>query len=209
MTTRREFVQALPAIGTAFAVAGHVVLEDSPARAQGAAGPLQGHFHPKGKAPSQFTLDTLRKAREGLPFSDTRDFEEQKRGLIAPMPDLKIMADAGHVAWDMERFRFLDKQDEFDSIHPSLVRQSKLNKQLRALRGHSGYLSSPRLRSVRHLVRQRQDRVDRLRSSGDRGTCPRGLEAVSAARRRGPASLCHHLFAHPWRSLGRCARHRR
>jgi hypothetical protein len=28
------------------------------------------------------------------------------------------MADAGHVAWDMERFQFLDKQDDFDSIHP-------------------------------------------------------------------------------------------
>ena len=37
------------------------------------------------------------------------------------------MADAGHVAWDMERFQFLDQQDEFDSIHPSLHRQSRLN----------------------------------------------------------------------------------
>ena len=43
------------------------------------------------------------------------------------MKDLKIMAEAGHVAWDMERFQFLDKQDEFDSIHPSLLRQSRLN----------------------------------------------------------------------------------
>ena len=127
MTTRREFVQALPAVGTAFAVAGHLVLDDSPAQAQGAAAPLKGHFHPKGKAPSKHTLDVLKQARTGLPFADTRDFEEQKRGLIAPMKDLKIMADAGHVAWDMERFQFLDKQDDFDSIHPSLLRQSKLN----------------------------------------------------------------------------------
>jgi alkyl sulfatase BDS1-like metallo-beta-lactamase superfamily hydrolase len=37
------------------------------------------------------------------------------------------MADAGHVAWDMERFQFLEKQKDFDSIHPSLVRQSVLN----------------------------------------------------------------------------------
>ncbi|CCB65005.1 hypothetical protein [Hyphomicrobium sp. MC1] len=37
------------------------------------------------------------------------------------------MADAGHVASDMERFQFLDTQDEFDSIHASLLRQSKLN----------------------------------------------------------------------------------
>ena len=84
MATRREFVQALPAVGTAFAVGGHLVLDDSPARAQGAAAPLAGHFHPKGKAPSKFTLDVLRRARGGLPFGDTRDFEEQKKGLIAP-----------------------------------------------------------------------------------------------------------------------------
>ena len=84
MATRREFVQALPAVGTAFAVGGHLVLDDSPARAQGAAAPLAGHFHPKGKAPSKFTLDVLRQARGGLPFGDTRDFEEQKKGLIAP-----------------------------------------------------------------------------------------------------------------------------
>src|SRR5215510_5850950 len=84
MATRREFVQALPAVGAAFAVGGHLVLDDSPARAQGAAAPLAGHFRPKGKAPSKFTLDVLRRARGGLPFGDTRDFEEQKKGLIAP-----------------------------------------------------------------------------------------------------------------------------
>ena len=43
------------------------------------------------------------------------------------MKELKIMADAGHVAWDMERFQFLEKQEDFDSIHPSLLRQSVLN----------------------------------------------------------------------------------
>ena len=130
MATRREFIQSVPAVGTAFAVAGHVILDDGPANAQTqpqSAPPLKGHFHPKGKAPSKFTVEVLKQAREGLPFADTRDLEEYKKGLIAPMKDLKIMAEAGHVAWDMERFQFLDKQDEFDSIHPSLLRQSRLN----------------------------------------------------------------------------------
>ena len=130
MATRREFMQTLPAVGTAFAVAGKVILDDGPANAQTqpqSPPPLKGHFHPKGKAPSKFTLEVLKQAREGLPFADTRDLEEYKKGLIAPMKDLKIMAEAGHVAWDMERFQFLDKQDEFDSIHPSLLRQSRLN----------------------------------------------------------------------------------
>ena len=126
MTTRRQFMVSVPAAAAAFALADHFVLDVGPARAQ-QIDPLQGHFHPKGKAPSKFTLEVLKKAKATLPFADERDFEEQKKGLIAPMKDLKIMADAGHVAWDMERFQFLDTQDEFDSIHASLLRQSKLN----------------------------------------------------------------------------------
>jgi alkyl sulfatase BDS1-like metallo-beta-lactamase superfamily hydrolase len=86
-----------------------------------------GHFDPKGKAPSTFTVEVLKQARADLPFSDTRDFDENKKGLIAPMKDLQIMADAGHVAWDMEQYQFIDQQDEFDSIHPSLHRIAKLN----------------------------------------------------------------------------------
>ncbi|HSO81675.1 alkyl/aryl-sulfatase [Thiocapsa sp.] len=85
------------------------------------------HFDPKGKPPSQFTIDVLNQARETLPFSDTADFDENKRGLIAPMKDLQIKADAGNVAWDMEQFKFLDQQPEFDSIHPSLQRIAQLN----------------------------------------------------------------------------------
>ena len=117
----------MPAAGAAFAVAGDFIFEGGAARAQQAPAPLAGHFHPKGKAPSPFTLEVLKQARAGLPFGDTRDFDEQKNGLIAPMTEMKIMADAGHVAWDMERFQFLDQQEEFDSIHPSLHRQSRLN----------------------------------------------------------------------------------
>ncbi len=126
MSTRRDFMKTVPAVSAAFAVGGTLVLDEGSARAQTTA-PLQGHFHPKGKAPSIYTKDLLRQAKETLPFSDTRDFEENKRGLIAQMPDKKIMADAGHVAWDMERFQFLEQQDEFDSIHPSLHRISRLN----------------------------------------------------------------------------------
>ena len=127
MTTRRQFIGAFPAAGAAFAVGGPLIFDEGMARAAEPLAPHAGHFHPKGKAPSKFTLEVLERAKTALPFADRRDFEEQKKGLIAPMPDMKIMADAGHVAWDMERFQFLDQQDEFDSIHPSLHRQSRLN----------------------------------------------------------------------------------
>ncbi len=126
MATRRDVLKAIPTMGTAFAVSGKVLLDEAVAYAQEAA-PLEGHFHPRGKAPSRFTQAILDEARGTLPFADTEDFEEQQRGLIAEMPDKKIMADAGHVAWDMERFDFLNSDTDFDSIHPSMQRISRLN----------------------------------------------------------------------------------
>jgi alkyl sulfatase BDS1-like metallo-beta-lactamase superfamily hydrolase len=86
-----------------------------------------GHFDPKGKPPSSYTQEILRQAGTKLPFADKRDFEERQRGFIAPAEDLKIMADAGHVAWDMERFDFLNGSTGFSSVHPSLHRISTLN----------------------------------------------------------------------------------
>ena len=127
MTTRRNFLGTVSAASAAFAVTGRHLLEGNPALAADTAKPLEGHFHPKGKAPSSHTIEILKKARETLPFADTRDFDEQKKGFIAPMPDLRIKADAGHDAVDMERFQFLNEDKEFDSIHPSMLRIARLN----------------------------------------------------------------------------------
>jgi alkyl sulfatase BDS1-like metallo-beta-lactamase superfamily hydrolase len=87
----------------------------------------EDHFHPKGKVPSEFTLEVFEKARETLPFSDRQDFEEQSRGFIAAPESKIIMADAGHVAWDMERYEFLLEPDKINSVHPSMLRISELN----------------------------------------------------------------------------------
>jgi len=123
---RRHFLGGLAMAGTAFAIPASALAQEATNTPPSAA-PLEGHFHPKGKAPSKYTIEILEQAKAKLPFADTRDFDENKKGLIAPMTEMKIMADAGHVAWDMERFKFLDQAAEFDSIHPSLHRQSKLN----------------------------------------------------------------------------------
>jgi alkyl sulfatase BDS1-like metallo-beta-lactamase superfamily hydrolase len=37
------------------------------------------------------------------------------------------MADAGHVAWDLERYEFLLESDDINSIHPSMLRIGQLN----------------------------------------------------------------------------------
>jgi alkyl sulfatase BDS1-like metallo-beta-lactamase superfamily hydrolase len=89
--------------------------------------PGDRHFHPKGKPPSQHTIEAIKKDAAGLPFSDTKDFEEYKKGFIAAPDFLQINSDAGGVAWDMERYKFFLEGKEFDSIHPSLQRQGTLN----------------------------------------------------------------------------------
>ena len=60
----------------------------------------EGHFHPKGKAPSEYTEAVFDDARASLPFSDTRDFEEANKGFIAAPDSMQIQAMAGHIAWE-------------------------------------------------------------------------------------------------------------
>ena len=86
------------------------------------------HFDPKGKLPSKQTIGFQERQRAMLPFEDRRDFEEMKRGFIAAPSYRRIMADDGHVAWDMGKYDFLlEPGQDFDSIHPSLQRQALLN----------------------------------------------------------------------------------
>jgi len=85
------------------------------------------HFHPKGKPPSEHTKKIFEEARAGLPFSDKQDFEEYQRGFIARPKSGIIMADAGHEAWNKERYEFLLNGGDIDSIHPSMLRSEQLN----------------------------------------------------------------------------------
>jgi len=97
------------------------------AAAQPAGAAQPEHFHPKGKPPSTFTLELRNGLKAELPFDDKRDFDEAARGFIAAPPYKQIMADAGHVAWDMESYQWLLSGQDFTSIHPSLQRQAVLN----------------------------------------------------------------------------------
>ena len=85
------------------------------------------HFDPIGKPPSKFTIELRNGQKAELPFADKRDFDEAKKGFIAEPSYTKIMADAGHVAWDMGSYGWLLTGKDFESIHPSLQRQAVLN----------------------------------------------------------------------------------
>ncbi len=85
------------------------------------------HFSPKGKMPSQYTIEAQQQQRRILPLADKQDFQEAKRGFIAAPPYRKIMNDEGGVAWDIDNWDFLLNGKDYDSIHPSLQRQALLN----------------------------------------------------------------------------------
>ena len=87
----------------------------------------QQHFSPKGKMPSQYTIETQQQQRRILPLADKQDFEEAKRGFLAAPPYRKILNDKGEVAWNLDNWDFLLSGKDYDSIHPSLQRQALLN----------------------------------------------------------------------------------
>ena len=63
-----------------------------------------------------------------LPFADKRDFEEAKRGFLAPLPDGGVIKnEQGRPVWDVTRFSFIKEGAAVpDTVNPSLWRQSQL-----------------------------------------------------------------------------------
>lgn len=102
---------------TVFAAGGGGVITTDPTK----------HFDSKGKLPSEFTIELQNGLRKSLPFEDKRDSDEAKKGFIAAPEYKQIMAEAGHVAWDMGSYEFLLTDQKYDTIHPSLQRQAVLN----------------------------------------------------------------------------------
>jgi alkyl sulfatase BDS1-like metallo-beta-lactamase superfamily hydrolase len=128
-TSRRELLKASTAM-VALSALGEIAsfgrAEAQPSSASALA-PAPDHYHPKGKPPSSFTIAAQDALRKSLPLNDTLDFEEAKRGFLAAPPYKQIMAEAGHVAWDIGKYDFLLQGKDFDSIHPSLQRMAILN----------------------------------------------------------------------------------
>ncbi|HEX4305894.1 MAG TPA: alkyl sulfatase dimerization domain-containing protein [Solirubrobacterales bacterium] len=81
------------------------------------------------KQATEITARINREAIDKYAFADTKDFEDIKRGFIAPVPDDGVILNAaGEVVLDMKRFAFIEG-DTPDSVNPSLWRQSLLVKE--------------------------------------------------------------------------------
>ncbi|MCB1247438.1 MAG: MBL fold metallo-hydrolase, partial [Acidimicrobiia bacterium] len=74
---------------------------------------------------SRTTADANTAARDVLPFSDSTDFDNARRGYIAGGSGAITDAD-GNVVWDLDRWSFLDEEVPA-TANPSLWRQGQLN----------------------------------------------------------------------------------
>jgi alkyl sulfatase BDS1-like metallo-beta-lactamase superfamily hydrolase len=79
------------------------------------------------KPASDVTAQANQAVLSQLPFSDTRSFDDARRGFLGALPDGKVLDENGHVAWDMSPYAFLAKDDAPQSVNPSLWRMAKLN----------------------------------------------------------------------------------
>jgi alkyl sulfatase BDS1-like metallo-beta-lactamase superfamily hydrolase len=79
------------------------------------------------KPPTEITARRNREAVASLPPEREEDRADATRGLVATFEPAVVRDESGRVVWDMDSYRFLE-EDCPDSAHPSLWRQSQLNR---------------------------------------------------------------------------------
>ena len=62
-----------------------------------------------------------------LSFNDEQDFADARQGLIGQSQETVIRSSSGDIVWDLNQYSFLDGDQQFDTINPSLRRQAALN----------------------------------------------------------------------------------
>ena len=80
---------------------------------------------PKGATP--ITEAQNRAVLDALPFGDTQDFEDARRGFLGSLPEVEIVNEQGRVVWSLRDYAFLAGQEAPPTVNPSLWRQARLN----------------------------------------------------------------------------------
>jgi linear primary-alkylsulfatase len=80
---------------------------------------------PKGATPT--TQAQNRAVLDALPFGDTQDFDDARRGFLGTLPDVEITNDKGRVVWSLKEYAFLGDEQAPRTVNPSLWRQARLN----------------------------------------------------------------------------------
>jgi alkyl sulfatase BDS1-like metallo-beta-lactamase superfamily hydrolase len=93
----------------------------------GLAGPVLAQGQDPRKDATEATKAASDRLLKELPFSDASDFDNAKRGLIAPLPSAMIQGQAGNPIWNPQQYSFITEDAEApDTVNPSLWRQSQL-----------------------------------------------------------------------------------
>jgi alkyl sulfatase BDS1-like metallo-beta-lactamase superfamily hydrolase len=80
---------------------------------------------PKGATPTTHAQN--RAVLDTLPFGDTQDFEDARRGFLGSLPEVEIKNDKGRVVWSLKDYGFLGEEQAPPTVNPSLWRQARLN----------------------------------------------------------------------------------
>jgi alkyl sulfatase BDS1-like metallo-beta-lactamase superfamily hydrolase len=85
-----------------------------------AAGPEPEDATPITRAQNRALLDVL-------PFRDTQDFEDARRGFLASLAEVVIRNERGRIVWNLSEYAFLEEAEAPSTVNPSLWRQARLN----------------------------------------------------------------------------------
>jgi alkyl sulfatase BDS1-like metallo-beta-lactamase superfamily hydrolase len=80
-----------------------------------------------GKDASPITAALNRAVLDALPFADTQDFDDARRGFLATLPQVEIRNDQGRVVWTLRDYAFLSDEHAPATVNPSLWRLARLN----------------------------------------------------------------------------------
>ncbi len=91
-----------------------------------------------------------RAVQDALPFADTQDFEDARRGFLGTLPEVEIKNDQGRVVWSLRDYAFLATEQAPPTVNPSLWRQARLNMANGLFHVDGPHLSDPRIRHLEH-----------------------------------------------------------
>jgi alkyl sulfatase BDS1-like metallo-beta-lactamase superfamily hydrolase len=91
---------------------------------------------------SSYTQAKNNQLKDQLPFENTEDFDQSKRGFIATIEGLQVPDGQGKLSWNTKAYEFM-KGKAPDTVNPSLWRQAQLNNM------HGLYKLSDRIYQVR------------------------------------------------------------
>jgi len=85
------------------------------------------HGPPGAQPATAATIACQHAARRWLPLTDTRSFDDARRGHVADLPPGAVTRANGAPVWNLDAYGFLADEDPPDSVHPGLWRHARVN----------------------------------------------------------------------------------